>query len=238
MDDRERKQIQLLLEQIDELARNEARDRIRQIYSGRSKTKTLMSSMTVQDAISTFEELGRKYVDQTIEDVAAVAKDVGAFAVINEAVDRFLAHLTCELDGVFKMALGGTGAASRASNFSVQLMALWKEARGRVERQLEIHRYSFTNPPPKEIESKVGQGNSSETSTRPENRGRPPAEFWDRLWAATAYALYNGDLDPKRQADIEQAMAEWLAANDLTASPSNIRKRARILWQLIEFERI
>ena len=60
--------------------------------------------------------------------------------------------------------------------------------------------------------------------------GRPPAAFWDDLWAAIAVALYVGELVPKTQADIEGAMADWLEGNGHSAAESTIRARARRLW--------
>ncbi|WP_196232981.1 hypothetical protein [Sphingomonas segetis] len=49
-----------------------------------------------------------------------------------------------------------------------------------------------------------------------------------------ARQLYGGDLQPKRQADIEKAMHDWLSANGHTAGETQVRERARKLWQTIE----
>jgi hypothetical protein len=43
--------------------------------------------------------------------------------------------------------------------------------------------------------------------------GRPRAEYWDDLWVEISRQLYGGELIPKRQADIEKAMMDWLAKN-------------------------
>lgn len=66
--------------------------------------------------------------------------------------------------------------------------------------------------------------------------GRPPKPFWDQLWPFIAAALYNGDLKPARQADIERAMSDWLAANGHDAGESTVRRAARALWQAISRE--
>jgi hypothetical protein len=63
--------------------------------------------------------------------------------------------------------------------------------------------------------------------------GRPPAEWWDDLWIEICRRLYVGDLQPKRQADIENAMNDWVAANGSSAAPSTVRSRARKLWRSI-----
>ncbi|SEF09567.1 hypothetical protein SAMN05444161_8288 [Rhizobiales bacterium GAS191] len=45
-----------------------------------------------------------------------------------------------------------------------------------------------------------------------------------------------GDLKPKQQADIENAMHQWLASRGESASTSATRPRARMLWQAIKSE--
>jgi hypothetical protein len=60
--------------------------------------------------------------------------------------------------------------------------------------------------------------------------GRPAKEYWDHLWAAMAMAVYSGDLQPQRQADIERAMADWLSANGHDAGEATIRRAAKALW--------
>jgi hypothetical protein len=66
--------------------------------------------------------------------------------------------------------------------------------------------------------------------------GRPPAEWWDDLWIAISCALYMGDLKPKRQADIEKAMNDWIASKGESAAVSTVRNRARKLWQALSRE--
>lgn len=66
--------------------------------------------------------------------------------------------------------------------------------------------------------------------------GRPPKPWWDDLWAEMARQLYNGDLKPARQADIESAMATWLTGQGHSASEGAIRTRARKLFAAISQE--
>lgn len=42
--------------------------------------------------------------------------------------------------------------------------------------------------------------------------------------------LYAGDLQPKTQADIERAMKDWLASQELDVGDTSVRERARHLW--------
>ncbi|WP_316161350.1 MULTISPECIES: hypothetical protein [unclassified Bradyrhizobium] len=64
--------------------------------------------------------------------------------------------------------------------------------------------------------------------------GRPPAEWWDDLWVEICRQLYEGDLKPEKQADIEQAMLTWLTAKGHNANESTVRPRARKLWAAIK----
>ena len=66
--------------------------------------------------------------------------------------------------------------------------------------------------------------------------GRPPKPFWDQLWPFIAAQLYNGDLKPVRQSDIEKSMSDWLTANGHDAGESTVRRAARALWKAISSE--
>jgi hypothetical protein len=66
--------------------------------------------------------------------------------------------------------------------------------------------------------------------------GRPPKAWWDDLWVEMCRQLYEGDLKPVRQADIEKAMHAWLNANDHEASEMTVRTRARKLFAAIKPE--
>lgn len=85
-------------------------------------------------------------------------------------------------------------------------------------------------PPPK-----VAPASLQEDVRPPRNKGgRPKREFWEELWVEIARQLYVGDLKPKTQADIENAMHQWIVAKGYTASESTVRDRARMLWRVIE----
>jgi hypothetical protein len=66
--------------------------------------------------------------------------------------------------------------------------------------------------------------------------GRPPAEWWDDLWVEMARQLFTGDLQPKRQADIEAAMKNWISSSGHNVADSTVRSRARKLWRAIYAE--
>lgn len=63
--------------------------------------------------------------------------------------------------------------------------------------------------------------------------GRPAAAWWDDLWIEICRQLYEGDLKPTRQIDIERAMQSWASSKGHEPASSTIRERARKLWTAI-----
>lgn len=67
--------------------------------------------------------------------------------------------------------------------------------------------------------------------TAPVNRGgRPKKEWWDDLWVEMCRQIYEGDLQPKKQVDIEKAMADWAIQQGHEASDNLFRPKARLLF--------
>jgi hypothetical protein len=62
------------------------------------------------------------------------------------------------------------------------------------------------------------------------NGGRPKADWWEDLWIEMCSQLYSGTLQPKKQADIENAMQQWITDHGYSAAVSTTRSRARRLW--------
>jgi hypothetical protein len=63
--------------------------------------------------------------------------------------------------------------------------------------------------------------------------GRPRYGWWEDALADIAAMLYNGDLKPSRQKDIEEALANWLQNNGHGASETSIAIRARKIFRAI-----
>ncbi len=61
-------------------------------------------------------------------------------------------------------------------------------------------------------------------------KGRPPAAYWDELWCAVWGDIFRGDLQPKSQADVQNAMLNWLEAHGHSAGESTVKPRARRLF--------
>jgi hypothetical protein len=64
--------------------------------------------------------------------------------------------------------------------------------------------------------------------------GRPPADWWEDLLIDLCFRQFRGELQPKTQADVGQAMQEWIAKRGYDAADSTVRKRARKLWDAIK----
>jgi hypothetical protein len=60
--------------------------------------------------------------------------------------------------------------------------------------------------------------------------GRKPHPFWEPLLIEMARQLYEGELNPEAQVDIEKAMHDWLVANSHEAGETAVRERASRLW--------
>ena len=80
---------------------------------------------------------------------------------------------------------------------------------------------AVASPPTPELVSKHGGG-------------APSKDFWPDLWIAIAAQLYLGDLKPKKQAELEEAMSAWATLKGKNVGESTIRRHAAKLWKIIE----
>jgi hypothetical protein len=65
--------------------------------------------------------------------------------------------------------------------------------------------------------------------------GAPRKDWWDDFWIEICGKIYEGDLKPRRQADLERAMHEWASEHGHSVSEATIRKVAKKLftaWKL------
>lgn len=64
----------------------------------------------------------------------------------------------------------------------------------------------------------------------PDARGAPPKTIFEDALLAVAHRWHMGDFKPSRQADVQRALADWLAANEVQAGDTAIKERAKKLW--------
>ena len=66
--------------------------------------------------------------------------------------------------------------------------------------------------------------------------GRPPIGWWDDMWVEIFRQIYEAEIVPKRQVDIEKAMLSWASANGHEVSEMSVRLRARKLFAALNKE--
>ena len=69
------------------------------------------------------------------------------------------------------------------------------------------------------------------TAERANPGGRPRKEFWDDFWIEICGQIYEGDLKPETQADLERAMLEWVENRGGEVGETTIKAAARKLFK-------
>jgi hypothetical protein len=73
-------------------------------------------------------------------------------------------------------------------------------------------------------------------ATRISGAGRPTKAWWEDAIIAVMKRIWLGDLKPKRQADVQRALEEWIDANGHEAGDTPIKERARKIFLAHEAE--
>jgi hypothetical protein len=229
MNDREHEQIIRIAVHATATRKRALADGISRVFADHSAKGRLHSGATVKMSI----EVMHKLADELLSDIGMKAKAISldrvTFNLVAAAVTDFLNHYEKEqLPPVVKMASGRMQGQPDPSIVRAAT-SLFNVVRADIEAKLAIFEFDF---------GRASEAPIAEVIERPavamippsKKGGRPPAEFWDDMWAAIAAALYNGDLKPKSQADVERAMLEWIEDNGNSAVESTVRARARRLW--------
>jgi hypothetical protein len=66
--------------------------------------------------------------------------------------------------------------------------------------------------------------------------GRPPKAFWDDFWIEFFGRIHDGDLEPKSQADVKEAMIQILEDHNWQLDDRELDKPSRKAWARIEPE--
>ena len=236
MDTLERGQIRLIMEHLgSETLRKTAGD-LKDLKADHAAKGLLQSGATIKRSISTIEERASQYVEQAVDQVSAVAKDLDAFAVISSSLTVLFRGFEEEAGSLNVLAGGKAGTAAKASADK-----LFNQMRDRIFQQLRIHQFSFTKPSQGDMAASRKQVRSgpllgSEPQAKRNSGGKVLAKHWDALWAEIAVQLWAGDLKPASQADIKRAMFDWLNEQGVDAGDTAVTERARALWQRMEAE--
>lgn len=229
MDDRERERIRLIATHEGSLVSRTLKEQLEAVVADHGAHGRLHSGATIKVSVRVMQRVADAFLDDIAVKIKEVAQDPQSFALLSEAMMDLLNECGSAMPGILKLARGGRTVAENDS-IGLAGMGLFNQMRADIDARLAILAYEFENPPRVER----GRPLQRETAKPAKVGGRPPAAFWDDLWAAIATALYLGKLFPKCQADIERAMADWLDANGHSAAESTIRARARRLWDRIE----
>jgi hypothetical protein len=226
-----RQQIRLILEDATDRLKSAVNDRTNGVYRTHASRGMLQSGQTLIACVEAMEEEASNYITACVDQVKAVAMDPEAFAMVRENFEVALTFLSKKIDTVFITSTGGRFTPDDIGPRKASL-ARFSEARDRLGRQLELHRFTFVVPfSPRAVDPTA---NLPETAVAKPKGGKPLAAHWDEMWAAIAVALYTGDLQLRTQADIERAMKDWLASKDINAADSSVRKRAQQLWRKLQ----
>lgn len=223
MNDRQREQIARIIELASNSSRGGLALAIQQIYASHSTAGRLGSGSTMVAIVAEMRRVAGLLLSEIVTKTAAVSLTPAAFEEIASGIQRWLRACEDELSEVAR-----TTSRGRLQGSAVALelgQREFEKVKHEVEQRLEIERYHF---------EPEAQSIDVVRSIRAPRGGRPPAEFWDDMWAAIAAQLYDGTLQPKTQADIERSMADWIQANGHDAASSTIRGRARRLADRLE----
>lgn len=221
MNDRERQQIELIARQIAELSKRAFAEKLNTIYSDHSALGRLRSGLTIRVAIEAISKVASDALDELIKRTVTVCSDANAFTLLSNETHGLLDLLAQEIPDVVKMASGNINNSAHTAADK-----LFDQIRADIETKLSIAAFDFDNPS-NTVETKL---TTPPVQPPKKKGGRPPAEFWDDMWAEIAAALYNGDLAPKSQADVERAMIGRIEGLGFSAAESTVRGRARRLW--------
>jgi hypothetical protein len=180
------------------------------------------------------EETAGSFISYCLEQVGTVARDKVAFADLLAGFDELWSFLDAELHSTIKLAGGALVRDDESDSTSRAARNLLDKSKRLLRQRLELYRFTFTQTAPAALSVTQPSPSPANNSSPATKAGRPLAEHWDDMWAAIAFALYNGDLIPKSQADIEGEMLTWLEAHGFTAATSTVRGRARRLWDRLQ----
>ena len=171
-------------------------------------------------------EIAEALLSTVASQVRGITSNSDAFTIIAATVNEFLDACVAAMPSVIFMA---SGTAIQPGNESIRSAAMGRfdEMRTDVEAKLAIMSFDFR-------ESGLPEPVTVPTPPTLKKGGNPGHQFWDDMWAAIAFALYDGTLKPKKQVDIERAMIEWIEARGGSAVESTVRKRARLIWDRID----
>ena len=87
-------------------------------------------------------------------------------------------------------------------------------------------------PPQSQSVGAEGESRESQIDKMSRAIGRPSKAFWDDLWLEMFRQLWQGEFNPKNQADIEQAMLDWAVMNGYRLGRTSVKAPAKKLFRI------
>jgi hypothetical protein len=225
MIEREAEQINRLLSYRISIAQRIFEDRLNAIYADHSAKGRLHSGGTIKVAIRLMGEMGTGLVSALADEVLAVSPLLDGHAALSHSIEELADFFAGQLPRIVAMAAGRMPASQPDDAVKRAAEERFDAMRRDLIEQVGLLAFRF-----KETSSLETDQSKPAASKK---GGRPPAEFWDDMWATIAVQLFEGSLQPKAQADVERAMAIWIEGSGYSAADSTIRARARRLWDRI-----
>jgi hypothetical protein len=228
MDEHQRKRVELILAHELELARRATNQAANAIYAGHSAKGSLGSGATNKAVLKAIEANANGLLDKLIEVIGKFARNREAFALIDAAITDHFDDVKGEVQRAARMVSG-----RRAQEATPSAAKMTDDMFGQIKtdmwQRLEIEKFEF------ELDELVAAPVESLPVSLPKNKGgKPLAPHWDQMWSSIAVRLWLGDLKPKRQADVKEAMLAWFAENEIGIGDTAVTERARQLWQKME----
>jgi len=218
-------QIRLVLQDVVIDYTADLKKRLDSMYSDHSAKGRLHSGATVQVAVRAMDELASVAAEQMSTKVRNIARGTDAYSAFRAGVDDLLECFRNEMPRAIRMA-SGRQPSKPSPSIERAAYELFGQMESNIGRKVKIAKFDFISP--------SAAAAVPETPPAKQKTGRPRGAFWDDMWAAIAFDLYEGNLDPRSQADVEHAMLRWIEDNGHSAAVSTVRARARRLWDRVQ----
>lgn len=229
-------QIELMLEHYGSQFARQSRDEHEALYARSAANHYLQSGNSVIESLKILENVGDALLSTLVDKVTEVAHDSAAFDMIIGELEIQFTLMAIELDRAVGMATGRR--EPKMQSVAQEADKRFDDLKIRLKRQVDIARLNFMNMPRTVKEGPLQQVGREATAAPALNMGgKPLAKHWDRMWAAIAVQLWNGDLNPQSQAEIKTAMFAWFNESGIAIGDTAVTDRARALWLLMEAEK-
>lgn len=230
MDERQQSKIALIVAHELDLARREIERKSEEIFAAHSAKGILGSGATVKVVSRAVGTGSEQLLATLIEKVGGIVRNSESHDQIVSALDQHFANMEVE---VIKSARIASRRGQEAPHPSIlqAAMGLFDQIKADIRTKLEIARFDF------EVAKQAPEqpGFAAVVPPIPKNKGgKPLAAHWDAMWAHVAVQLWTGDLQPKTQADIKNAMFAWFNEKSIDVGDSAVTDRARELWRAWE----